>query len=99
VDTAAIKYSTRFYNFSGTKTDTPPNGYLYTWNAGQRPPTTYHIWPDTNDISGNQYWVSFGRTWCSGSSAGCNMSNTEKYEENYKKLYGPNVMVEITYFY
>jgi hypothetical protein len=92
VDAKAKSYKVRLYGFSGTFASAP-EGIEYTWKKGELPPTPYNVFPSLLDIKDGQYYMSFGRTWCSGCSA-----SDPDWIVNYKKGYG-SPKAEVTYEY
>lgn len=89
----AEKYSVKLFNFTGTFAS-PPEGVVYTWNVGTRPPTPYNIYPETFDVHGGQQLMVWGRTWCGGL---CPESNADTYISRYKAGYG-SPSAEVTYY-
>jgi hypothetical protein len=90
----AKSYKVRLFNFSGTFAS-PPEGRIYSWDAGKLPPTPYNIYPETFDVKDGNYYMVFGRTWCGGA---CDESSTATWIANYKKGYGTSPKAEVTIF-
>ncbi len=96
VDNNAKSYKVRLYGFKTTLSGL--EGKIYTWQAGQLPPTSYNIFPDTKGIKDGNYYMSVDRTWCSGAPSACNESAALEFVATYKLNWG-SPKAEVTYQY
>jgi|GEM_PF-701573 len=92
VEDSAKSYSVRLLHFTGTWTN-PPEGKVYTWEAGTLPNTPYNIYKETFDIDGGQQYMVWGRTWCGGA---CDESKTTEWIAKYETGYGSSAIGEVT---
>lgn len=96
LDNNAKSYKVRLYGFKTALSGL--EGKIYTWQAGQLPPTTYNIFPDTKDIKDGDYYMAIDRTWCSGAPSACNEAAAQEFVNTYKTGWG-NPKAEVTYQY
>jgi hypothetical protein len=65
----ATKYTVKMYGF---KKRSSFEGVTVSWMAGGRPPSVYGYPPaGPNDIVGDTYYYTIGRSWCAGNPPGC----------------------------
>jgi len=96
VDNNAKSYKVRLYGFSTTVSGL--EGKVYTWKAGDAPPTPYNVFPNTKDIKDGYYYMVVDRSWCSGDPSGCNENTANEFVARYKAGWG-NPKGEVTYQY
>jgi hypothetical protein len=70
------------------------SGASYTWERSEKTQSAYAVFPQSNNIRENQYYIGLGRTW-GGSST---VASTD-WEKNYRAGFGAENKVEITFYY
>ena len=70
------------------------SGASYTWEKNEKTQSAYAVFPQSNNIKENQYYIGLGRTW-GGTSP---VASTE-WEKNSRAVFGVDNKVEITFYY
>lgn len=84
IDANAVKYSVKLLK----------SGATYIWEKNDRTQSAYAVFPHSNNIKENQYYIALGRTWGGTSSVA-----SADWEKNYRTNFGADNKVEITFYY